>query len=73
MQDAIERLRRRYAAFKQGETSVLTVKDEAQLMLDAAKKSGNQAILEEVEDILIDLEFSIEENKCKCHRKTPRC
>jgi phosphoribosyl-ATP pyrophosphohydrolase len=73
MQDAIERLQRRYAAFKKGEASVLAVKDEAQAVLEAAKKSDNQGILEEVEDILIDLEFSIEENKCKCHRKTPRC
>ena len=60
-------------AFRQGEENVLAVRDEAQVVLEAAKKSGNQEILEEVEDILIDLEFSIEENKCKCHRKTPRC
>lgn len=51
---------------------MLTVRDEAQAVLEAAKKSGNHGILEEVADILVDLEFSIEENKCKCHRKTPR-
>jgi hypothetical protein len=73
MQDAVERLRGKYEAFRQGEANVLTVRDEAQAVLEAAKKRGNQEILEEVEDILIDVEFSIEENKCKCHRKTPCC
>ena len=74
MEDKIESLRRKYESFKRGEESVLTVRDEARLMLEKARKKGARAeILEEVENMLIDLEFSIEENRCKCHRKSSIC
>jgi len=73
MENKIESLRRKYADFKRGEESVLAVRDEAQLVLEEARRKGNPEVLEEVEDMLIDLEFSIEENKCKCHRKGSIC
>ena len=52
---------------------MLAVGDEARLVLEEAKRSGNHEVLEEVEDMLVDLEFSIEENRCKCHRKCSSC
>ncbi len=73
MRDKIESLRRKYEDFKRGKESVLAVRDEAQLVLEEARKRGNPKIVEEIEDMVIDLEFSIEENKCKCHRKTSIC
>ncbi len=73
MEDKIESLRRKYEGFKRGEESVLTVREEAQLMLEKARKKGDPEILEEVENMLIDLEFSIEENRCKCQRKSSIC
>jgi len=73
MEDKIESLRRKYEGFKRAEESVLTVIDEAQLMLEKVRKKGDPEILEEVENMLIDLEFSIEENRCKCHRKSSIC
>jgi len=73
MEDKIESLRRKYEGFKRGEESVLAVRDEAQLVLEEARKRGDPEIIEEVENMLIDLEFSIEENRCKCHRKSSIC
>ena len=73
MEDKIESLRKKYEGFKRGEESVLAVRDEAQLLLEEARKKGDHDITEEIEDMLIDLEFSIEENRCKCHRKDSIC
>ena len=73
MEDKIQNLRRKYESFKEGKEDVLTVRDEARSILEEAKKTGNSEILEEVGDMLMELEFSIEEDKCKCHRKRPSC
>ena len=70
MEDRVESIREKYKAFRKGEESVLALKDETQLLLEEAIKKGRQKIIEELEDILIDLEFSIEDNKCKCHRNS---
>ncbi len=69
MEDKIQRLRRMYEGFKRGEEDVFAVRDEARSVLDDARKKGELGVLEEVEDMLIDLEFSIEENRCKCRCK----
>ena len=73
MENQVERLRRKYARFKSGEESVLSVRDAAIVVLDEAQKRDKPAILEEVQDMLMDLEFAIEENKCNCHRKHSNC
>lgn len=73
MEDRIQNLRKKYESFKRGKEDVLTVRDEARLILEEARSSGNSEILEEVGDMLMELEFSIEEDKCKCHRKSPSC
>ena len=69
MRDRLVKLREKYERFRRGEEDVLAVKDEARLLLKEAQKKGKTEILEEVEDMLVDLEFSAEENKCKCHQK----
>jgi len=69
MENKVERLRRKYKGFRKGVEDVSAVRNEALLVLKDAIEKEDREVLEEVEDMLIDLEFSIEENKCKCHRK----
>ena len=64
---------RKYEGFRRGEEPVLAVRNEAQLVLEETRKKGDPEILEEAENMLIDLEFSIEENGCKCHPKSSIC
>ncbi len=69
MEDRIEILRRKYEGFKRGEEDALGVMDEARSVLEEVKNKENLKIADEIEELLLDLEFSLEENKCKCHRK----
>ena len=64
MEDPIEALRKKYKGFKKGEEDVLAVRDQVHLALKKARKEGNDAISEELEDMLMDLELSIQESKC---------
>jgi hypothetical protein len=73
MENNVEKLRKRYEGFKRGEEDASTVRNEALLVLKDAKERGNREVLETVEDMLVDLEFSIEENRCKCHQKCSHC
>jgi len=73
MEERIDNLRRMYERFRKGKEDVFVVKAEAILLLEEAKRSKNQEILNEIEDMLIDLQFSIEEEKCKCHSKCDSC
>jgi len=73
MEDKIQNLRRKYESFKNGKESALTVRDDARLILEEAHRTNDSEILEEVGDMLMELEFFIEEDKCKCHRKHPSC
>lgn len=61
MEDRIESLRRKYKAFQVGREDVLSLIDEAKAVLEEVRKSGKNKLAEEIEDILIDLEFSREE------------
>ena len=69
MEDRVERLRRMYEGFERGEEDALKVRDEARLVLEEARKKCDREVMDEVSDMLVDLEFSIEENRCKCHQK----
>ena len=73
MEDKVRNLRKKYESFRKGKEDALTVRNEAKLVLDEVKRIGDSEILEEVGDMLIELEFSIEVNMCKCHRKSPNC
>jgi len=44
------------------------VKTDALLLLDKAKIKGVTEVVEEITDMLMDLELSISENKCNCHK-----
>ena len=66
MKESIEKLREDYESFKKGNKSNLSVKDSALSLLSIAKSKGDLKVVEEIKDILMDLEFSIEENKCDC-------
>ena len=69
----IESLRKRYQSFKKGEADVSAVRDQVSHALEEAKSHGNDSLFDELEDMLMDLEFSIEDNKCKCHKGDPTC
>ncbi len=69
LEDSVGKLRRKYERFLKGKEDVLEVRDEARLILEEAKKKGDSKVMDEVGDMLLDLDFSIEENKCKCHRE----
>lgn len=70
MENRVKILRRLYEGFGRGEVDPLVVRDEAVSVLE---ELGENEGLEEIEDMLIDLEFSIEENRCKCHRICSGC
>ena len=69
MEDRIQNLRRMYEDFRKGEVDPLAVRNEAVSFLEEVKEKADSKILEGIEDMLIDLEFSIEENSCKCHQR----
>jgi len=68
MTENIEKLREDYQSFRKGEKSNLAVKTDALLLLDKAKTNGDAEVVDEITDMLMDLEFSISENKCNCHK-----
>lgn len=61
MEAEVENIRKRYEAFRKGEEDVLSLIDRIILVLGEARKSGRTKIVEELEDMLIDLKFSVEE------------
>ncbi|MEM1566148.1 MAG: hypothetical protein QW510_03550 [Candidatus Bathyarchaeia archaeon] len=52
---------------KDGNGDPPALKVEAKRLLVEAKAKGNLKLEEELEEILIDLTFSLEETKCCCH------
>ncbi len=73
MENRVEGLRRRYEGFKRGEEDAFKVRDEAYSVLKEIRKMGNHEAIDEVADMLLDLESSIEESKCKCHERSSIC
>jgi len=69
MKNRVESLRRKYESFRKGKEDPLAVRSEAMILLKEARNNGDHKTMDEVEDMLIDIQFSIEENKCKCHQK----
>ena len=68
MNEKLISLRLKYENFKKGNEDAFTVRREALAILEEAKENGNEKIINEIEDILIDIQFSIQENKCNCNR-----
>jgi hypothetical protein len=53
--------------------SVLSVKVDALSLLKVAESKGDAEVIEEIKDMLMELEFSIEENRCNCHKGNSCC
>ncbi|MCJ7713569.1 hypothetical protein MUO66_03820 [Candidatus Bathyarchaeota archaeon] len=68
MEKSIKKLRDDYKSFMNGEKSNLSVKTNALILLDIAQSKGNNNVVDEITDMLMDLELSIAENKCNCHK-----
>ena len=73
MESKVASLRREYQNFKRREADVLAVRSEAVSVLKEANRSGDQTVVDEIEDLLIDLHFSMEEDRCRCHRRCSSC
>jgi hypothetical protein len=73
MKEGIEKLREDFKNFRKGNTSALSVKTSALSLLEVAKSKGDIEVVGEIEDMLMDLEFSIEENRCNCHKGNSCC
>ncbi|MEJ2272861.1 MAG: hypothetical protein P8X91_10435 [Candidatus Bathyarchaeota archaeon] len=56
--------------FKKGKENPYAIKQEALKILGEAKKTGQSNVVNEIEEMLIDIEFSIDENQCNCNRST---
>jgi hypothetical protein len=72
MEETIAHLRLKYESFKRNEESALAVRTEAYLVLGEAQQKGKNSIVDEVEDMLLDLESYLEENRCNCNRNCNR-
>ena len=73
MKEAIEQLREDYDSYRKGAKSVLSVKESALSLLDIAQSKGDVKLVEEIKDMLLELEFSIDENKCNCNKGNSCC
>jgi hypothetical protein len=68
MEEKIANLRLKFDDFMKKKESALIVRKEAYCVLDEARRMGRNDVVDEVEDMLIDLESSIRENRCNCSR-----
>lgn len=68
MEEKLASFKERYKQFlENGSEDPMALKAEAERLLAEAKARGDQSSAEELEEILIDLTFSVEETKCRCH------
>ncbi|MEM2676755.1 MAG: hypothetical protein QXJ77_02495 [Candidatus Bathyarchaeia archaeon] len=73
MEDKLASFKAKYKRFlKDGSGDPLALKAEAEKLLTEIKARGNQNLARELEEILIDLTFTVEETRCHCHM-TSRC
>ena len=68
MEEKIANLWSKFDGFMKDKESALIARKEAYLVFDEARRMGKNDIIDEVEDMLIDLESSIGENRCNCSR-----
>ena len=68
MKTKMTNLKLKYENFKKGNENPFTIRTEALSVLNEAKKVGDSKTIDEIEEILMDIEFSINENKCNCNR-----
>ena len=70
MNEKLTDLKLKYENFKKGTENPYTVRTEALRLLEEAKEKGDNQTVDMIEDILLDIEFSINENKCNCTRSS---
>ena len=68
MDQKLTSLRLKYERFKKGNENAFIVRSEAIAVLEEAKEKGNEQIVNEVEEMLIDILHAIQEDKCNCNR-----
>lgn len=67
MREKLESFKARYEKFlKSGSEDPLALKADAERLLAEAKREGDCNVVKELEDILVDLTFAVEEMKCQC-------
>lgn len=62
----IEEMRKKYKKFKRNKEDPISLKSEILLMLQYIEEEN---IKEELEDMLMEVLFSLDESKCKCEHK----
>jgi hypothetical protein len=68
MEDMFRRFKVRYERFlKDGGEDPIVLKADAERLLAEAKAKGDSNLVKELEEIIINLAFSVEEMKCNCH------
>lgn len=73
MENKLESFKAKYRHFlKDRGEDLLALKAQAEKLLAEVKAKGDQRHAREFEEILIDLAFSVEETKCRCHMAS-RC
>jgi hypothetical protein len=68
MNQKLANLRLKYENFRKGNEDALMVRSEALAVLEEAKEEGNEPVIDEVEEMLLDLFSFIQESKCNCNR-----
>ncbi|MEM3873622.1 MAG: hypothetical protein QXU45_00585 [Candidatus Bathyarchaeia archaeon] len=73
MEEKLASFKAKYKQFlKDGDGDPLTLKAEAERLLTEVRAKGDQNLAKELQEILIDLTFAVEETKCHCHMAS-RC
>ena len=65
----IETLRREYERFKKNKGDVLAIRDKVYV----AFRKATGKVADELEDMLMDLDIYIADNKCACHEQGGIC
>ena len=63
----ISRLKLKFENFKKGNENPYAIRTEALKVLEDAKEKGDENMIDEIEDTLLDIELWINENKCNCN------
>ena len=70
MNEKISGLKLMCERFKRGNENPYSVKTEVLKILEEAKVKGDNQIIDEIEEILMDMHLSINQNKCNCNHSS---